>query len=67
MARLRTVLSYLARTKVPNEHTEEVTGYIEGFDGMRTLLHQRHHQWEIFLVKPRQSELPEVDAAWEGQ
>jgi hypothetical protein len=55
------------RMHVQNGRTEEITSNIEGFEGMSTLLRQRHHQGNIFPMKPHPSELAEVDAAREGQ
>ena len=54
------------RTQMPNEHTK-VTSNVEGFEGRRTLLHQRRYCQEVFLAKPRQSKLPEVNTARKGQ
>jgi hypothetical protein len=50
-----------------SRRTEKVPVNIEGFEGMRTPLHQRRCQQGISRAKPRQSEFPEVDTAWEGQ
>ena len=55
------------RMHVQNGRTEEITSNIEGFEGMSTLLRQRHHQGNVFPMKPHPSELVEVDAAREGQ
>jgi hypothetical protein len=38
-----------------------------GIRGYEHLLHQRRRHGRIFFVKPRQSELPEVDTAREGR
>jgi hypothetical protein len=54
-------------TRTSNGTYQEATENTKGFEGMRTLLHQRDCHQEIFLVIPRQGELPEVDTAREGQ
>lgn len=52
------------RRQMPDGLTGDMTSNIEGLKGVRTLRHQPHYQREVFLSKPLQSELPEVDAAW---
>ena len=46
---------------MPSGRTGEIPVNVEGFEGMGTPLRQRRRRQVIFLVTPRQSELPEVD------
>ena len=54
------------RTHVPTERTTQVPSNLEGFEGMNARLHHRRCQPKVFLVRPRQSELPEVNTTREG-
>jgi hypothetical protein len=42
-------------TQVQNGRIKELTGNIKESKGVRTPIHQRHHQRKIFLVKPQRS------------
>jgi len=50
-----------------SERTKAFTSNVEGFKGMRARLYQRLCRQDIFLVVPRQNELPEMDTARDGQ
>ena len=49
------------------EHTTQIRSDINRFEGMRAPLDQRRCQQKISPGETLQSELPEVDTAWEGQ
>jgi hypothetical protein len=57
---------FLVRTQKPSGRTVLFPINIEGFEGLRTPLHQRRCQ-RNFLGRARQSELSEVDTSREGQ
>ena len=56
-----------AQTQMLDGLTEEAPRNVERLEGMRTPLHQRRCRQKITLAEARESELPEVDTAREGQ
>jgi hypothetical protein len=56
-----------ARAQTLDGRTEGMPSNIEGFERMRTLLHQRRCHQEIFVAKTRKVEFLEVDITWSGQ
>jgi len=51
------------QAQILNKRTKGVAGDDENFEGMGAPLHQPHCQRGIFLLIPRQAELPEMDTA----